>query len=120
MVEEKDGVDIQTLLPHSDEIVYLGQDDKSSVPVGRSVPLTAVENKFSRGIVGQYQRVVAADHNWHAEKIVPSIKNRMNITETAVKLLYSGGPNGLGRIFVSFHNETNDPSTGLKHITNAH
>ena len=44
MSEEKDGVDIQTLLPHYDAIMYLGQDDKAIVPVGCSVPLAAVGN----------------------------------------------------------------------------
>ena len=32
--------------------------------------------------------------------MVPSVTNRMNITEIAGKFLYSGGTNGLGRIFV--------------------
>ena len=50
----------------------------------------------------------------------PSITNRMNITETAAKLLYSGGPNGLGRIFVLVHNATTNHSTGLKNIANAY
>ena len=44
MEEEKDGVDIQPLHPHYDVIVYLGQDEKLDVPVGRSVPLDAVGN----------------------------------------------------------------------------
>ena len=35
MAGEKIGVDIQPLLPHYDAIVYLGQYDKSCVPVGR-------------------------------------------------------------------------------------
>ena len=64
MAEEKDGVYIQPLLPHYDVIVYLGQDEKSSVPVGRSVPLTAVGNQSDRGTVGQDQRVVTADYDW--------------------------------------------------------
>ena len=116
MAKEKDGVDIQPLLPHSDAIVYLGQDDKSSVPVGRSVPIADIGKKSARGIVGQYQRVIAANQDWHAEKMVPYITNCMNITETADKLLYSGVPNGLGLIFVSVHNATTDPSNGLKKL----
>ena len=42
MAKEKDGGDIQTLLPHSDAIMYIGQYDKASVPVVFSVPLTSV------------------------------------------------------------------------------
>ena len=48
MAEEKCGVDIKTLLPHSDVIVYLGQDDKASVTFGRLVPLAAVGKKSAR------------------------------------------------------------------------
>ena len=69
------------------------------MPAGRSVPLTDVGNQSPRGIVGQYHRVVAADHDWHAKKIVSSIKNCMNITETYCEWLYSSGSNGLGRNF---------------------
>ena len=102
MAEEKYDMDIQPLLPHSDAIIYLGQDYKASVPVGRSVPLADVGNKSDRGIVGQYQIVVAADRYWHADKMVPSVKNHINITETDGESLYSGGTNGLGRIFSWF------------------
>ena len=52
--------------------------------------------------------------------MVPSVTNRMIMTETAGESLYSGGPNGLGRIFVSVHNETTNPSTGFKHIANSY
>ena len=55
MDKEKDNVDIQPLLPHPDAIVNLGQDEKSSVPVGRSVPLATVGKQSARGIVGQDQ-----------------------------------------------------------------
>ena len=44
----------------------------------------------------------------------------MNITETDGKYLYSGGPNGLRRIFVLVNSTTTDASTGLKHILNAY
>ena len=113
-------MDIQPLLPHYGVIVYLGQDDKASVTIVCSVLLAAVGKQYSRGIVGQDQRVVSADNNWHAEKMVPSVANRMSTTEKSGKSLYSGGPNGLGRILFSVHNATTDPSTGLKHIANAY
>ena len=53
MAEEKYGVDIQPLLPHSDVIMYLGQDDKARLPVERSVPLAAVGKKSPRRKVVQ-------------------------------------------------------------------
>ena len=83
MAEEKNGVNIQPLLPHSDVIVYIGQDEKASVPVGHSVPLVAVGKKYDRVIVVQDQIFVSADHDWHAEKRVPSVTNHMNITLAA-------------------------------------
>ena len=113
-------MDIQPLLPHSDTILYLVQYYKASVPVGLSVPLVVVGNQYSRVIFGQDQIVVTADHDWHADKMVTSVTNRMNITERAGESLYSGGINGLGRIFVLVNNATTDPSTGLKHIANAY
>ena len=100
MAKEKYGVDIQPLLPNSDTIVYLCQYEKASVPVGRSVPLDAIGKQSDRRIVGQDQRVVAVDHDWRYQKMVHSITNCMNITETSNKSLYNGGPNGLGRISV--------------------
>ena len=42
IAKEKYVVDIKSLLPHSDAIVSLGQDNKISVTVGRSVPPFAV------------------------------------------------------------------------------
>ena len=113
-------MDIQPLLPHSDTILYIGQYYKASVPVGLSVPLAVVGNQYSRVIFGQDQIVVTADHDWHADKMVTSVTNRMHITETYGESLYSDGPNGLGRIFVLVHNATTDPSTGIKHIANSY
>ena len=84
--------------------------------VGTSVPLTDVTNKSSRAIVGQDQRLIAADHDWDAEKVITSITLRMNITETYDISIYSDGTNGLGIIFVLVHNATTNRSTGLKHI----
>ena len=113
-------MNIEPLLPHSDVILYLVQDYKESVHVGRSVPLSAFTKQSFRAIVGQYQIVITTDHDFNAEKAIPSVKLHINITETAGKCLYSGGPNGLCRIFVSVHNETTDGSTGIKHIVNVY
>ena len=113
-------MNIEPVLPHSDVILYLVQDDKESVHVGRSVPLSAFTKQSIRAKVGQYQIVITADHDCNAEKDIPSVTLHMNITETAGKCLYSVGPNRLCRIFVSFHNSTTDGSTGIKHIANAY
>ena len=113
-------MNIEPLLPHSDVILYLVQDDKETVHVGRSVPLSAFANQSAREIFGQYQILITADHDFNSEKAIPSITLHTNITETAGKCLYSGGPNGLCRIFVLVHNETTDGSTGIKHISNVY
>ena len=52
MDDKEDHINIEPLLRHSDVILYLGQDDKVSVPVGRSVPLAAVTKQYLRAIVG--------------------------------------------------------------------
>ena len=40
----------------------------------------------------------------------------MNLSRDLSDSLYSGGPNGHGRTYVSVHNNTLDPSSGLKHM----
>ena len=113
-------MNIKPLLPHSDVILYLGQDEKASVHVGRSVPLSDVTQQSFREIVGQYQIFITADHDWNYERVIPSVTLRMDTTQTYGKSLYSGGPNGICCIFVSVHNATTDASTGIKHIVNAY
>ena len=98
--------------------MYLVHNDKYIVHVGRSVPLYDVTQQSTRAIVGQYQIVITADHDWNADKSISSVTLRINITETDGKYLYSGGPNGLRRIFVLVNSTTTDGSTGLKHIVN--
>ena len=55
------------MIPNSDKILYLGQDEKVSVPVGRSPPLDAATKQSIRSIVGQYQRAIDADNDWNSE-----------------------------------------------------
>ena len=73
-------MNIEPLLPNSDMILYLGQDDKDSVHVVRSVPLSDVTQQYNRAIVGQYQIVITADHDWIDDKVISSVTLRMNIT----------------------------------------
>ena len=65
-------MNIKPLLPHSDVILYLGQDDKASVHVGRSVPLSDVTQQSTGAIVGQYQIFITAYHDWNYERVIPS------------------------------------------------
>ena len=75
-------MNIEPLLPHSDEILYLCQDNNASAAVGRIVPISAVTKQYSRAIVGQDQRVITTDHDWDGEKVITSVTLCMNITET--------------------------------------
>ena len=102
MDEKEDVMNIKPLLPHSDVILYLGQDDKASVHVGRSVPLSDVTQQSTGAIVGQYQIFITADHDWNYERVIPSVTLRMDITQTYGKSLYSGGTNVPGYIFSWF------------------
>ena len=111
-------MNIEPLPSHSDVIQFLGQDYKERVHVGRLVLLFDVTQQNTRAIVGQYQIVITADHDWNDEKVIPFVTLRMNITEIAGKCLYSVGPNALRCIFILVHNATTDGSTGIKHIVN--
>ena len=42
----------------------------------------------------------------------------MKITSDAGGYIYSGGEEGGGRVYLSVHNDTFDPSTGIKHAAN--
>ena len=48
--------------------LYLGQDDKTSIPVGRTFSIAAISCQSVRAIVPMNKEVLAADHNWRAEK----------------------------------------------------
>ena len=93
-------MNIEPLPSHSDAILFLGQDCKERVHVGRSVPFYDVTQQSNRSIVGQYQIVINTDHDWNDEKLIPPVTLCMNITEIAGKSLYSGEPNGLRRFFI--------------------
>ena len=42
----------------------------------------------------------------------------MNLTEMSGESIFSGGEDGNGRIYMSFHDATMDHSTGIKHVAN--
>lgn len=95
---------------------YNGADDKASVPVGRKVPISASARQSTRVLMEPGQKPKASDHDFLSERGVASVIHRMNISNNPGDSLYSGGPDGHGRGYVSTHNATLDPSTGMKHI----
>ena len=120
MADKERVMNIEPLLTHYDAMLYLGKYYKVSVTIGRSFPLDAFTKQYTRKIVGQDQIVISAYYYFNADKFIPSVTLRINITETAGESLYSSGTNLLGYIFVSLHNATTDCSTGLKYIENTY
>ena len=97
---------------------YNGGDDKATAAVGRILPISASAKQSARVIMAPGAKPLALDHNFHNERVVPSAIHNMNISGNPGDSLYSGGPDGNGRSFVSVHDQTLDPSTGLKHAAN--
>ncbi len=90
----------------------IGVDNKTSVPVGRKVPIASVQNQSIRARVLPGASIEAADHSWCCEKLVPSVIQVMNNSPDPGDSLFSGGSKGNGRTFVSIHDATLDPSSG--------
>ena len=59
-----------------------------------------------------------SDHDFNTEHFIPPVTHCMNITIHAGDYLYSGGEEGGRRVYVSIHDATFDPSTGIKHAAN--
>ena len=91
-----------------------GCDDKSSVNVGFDLPLEATPRQSNRAIVQPGTSMEAADHDFTHTRVVPSVIHLMNQSTYPGDSLYSGGPDGTGCTFVSVHDATLDPSSGMK------
>ena len=98
--------------------IYVGQDDITSIPVGRTFPIAASSHQSARDIIPMGKEVCIADHDWRAEKIVPSVTHQMNFTNIAVDSLFSGGESRNDLVYVSIHATKLDKSSGMKHATN--
>ena len=107
-----------TCLPPQHAIMCLGDDDKASAPVGRTIPVSATGKQSSRAIVQESSR--AADHDWHCESLAMTVIHHMNISENPNDSQYSGGKEGTGFVTVSVHDRTLNPSTGLQHSANSY
>lgn len=89
------------------------------VPIGRKIGVAAVGHQSIKAITPLDVTPVAADHDFTSEKIIPSVTLRMNLTTNPGDTLVGGGKGtGVGQIFVSLHDATLNPSTGLKHSAN--
>ena len=62
----------------------------------------------------------AADHDFSCEALVSSVLHNMHLCSDPGESLYSGGPQGNGISYVSVHDRTLDPSSGLKHAAHFH
>ena len=98
-------------------LVALGQDDKTSVPVSRTVPVAAVQRQSGLGINPVNAEIIAADHDFTAEKFVPSVTHYFNIGKDMGSSLFSGGEDGNGIMEVSIHDHTFKPLNVFAHMT---
>lgn len=117
-------VDIDNRVPVMnpvDAILKVGVDNKTSVPVGCIVPLAAVQNQSCRAPMLPHMSLLAGDHGWYCEKIVPSVVQVMNNSPDPGASLFSGGPTGNGRTYIAFHDATLDASSGefIVHVYNS-
>ena len=98
-------------------LVALGQDDKTSVPVSRTVPVAAVQRQSGLSIHPVNSQIIAADHDFTAEKFIPLVTHYFNIGRDMGSSLFSGGEDGNGIMEVSMHNHTFKPSNVFAHMT---
>ena len=97
-----------------------GCDDKANIPVGDYIPVQATARQSNKAIVQEDTTVEACDHDYKTAKVTPSVIHRFNQSTNPGDSLYSGGPDGTGRGFVSLHCAMLDPSDGMKHAANFH
>ena len=118
--KEKDDVDIQPLLLHSNTILYLGQDDNASMPCWTfSSTCCCWKAIFQRNNWTESESCRRGsrlacwengsfcyepyEHYWKSSQIALKWWDQWTLS-----------------YFVLVHNETTDPSTGLKHIVNSY
>ena len=102
-------------------MIALGCDDKSNIQVGDLIPLEATPRQSNRAIVQRDTEVQACDHDFGGiPKLVPTVVHLMNQSTNSGDSLYSGGQHGTGRTFVSVHDATLEPSSGMKHAAHFH
>ena len=91
-------------------VIMAGCDDKSNIHVGATVPLEATPRQSNRAILRQDTTLESCDHNFEGiHKINPTVIHHMNQSTNPGDSLYSGGPDGTGRVFVSLHDALLDP-----------
>ena len=97
-------------------LVACGQDDKSSIGVGRDIAVQATSKQSTSSIMPVGTSLLACDHDYVVEKVVASVLHWMNVGESENESMYSGGENGHGRTQVALHDATLEKSTGFKHM----
>ena len=65
-------------------LIYVGQDDKTGVQVGRTFPISATAQHSIREIVLTGQSVECGGHDFSSENLTPSATIQMNLTNTLV------------------------------------
>ena len=86
---------------------------KAKAGCGQDVAISATGGHSVRTIVAEGQAPSALYHQLNTDHLIPLVTHRMNITSDSGDSLYSGGEEGVGWLYISFHNTTFDPSTGV-------
>ena len=73
---------------------------------------------LSHTIVAERREPITSDHELNTEHLLPTVTHSMNTKSDTGGSLYIGGDEGGGRVYVSVHDATFDPSTGRNHISN--
>ncbi len=95
-----------------DSLLKVGFDDKTSITVGRNVPLASVQNQLCWAPMLTNMPLLACNHSWACDKIIPSVIQVMNNSPDSGDSLFSSGPIGNGQTFVAFHDATLVPLSG--------
>ena len=99
----------------SNKISIFGDDDKAKAWCGRDVVISVTFCQSVHTIVAEVQAPSSSDHDFNTENLIPPVTHRMNITSDSGDSIYSGGEEGGGCMYLSAHDATFEPSTGINH-----
>ena len=91
-------------------------DDKCGVDVSKpDCPVVATSHSKTKAILPANTEVHGSVHDYSCYKATPSLSARLHIEEKPTESLFSGGKEGLGKIFVSVHDAIFEKSNCFNH-----
>ena len=107
------------ILPWDEAIYAIGMDDKTGISIAQDTPTSATAHESGQVLVREGDTNQAADHNWGCDKLTPSVRLQMNIGKDPAESLFSGGPQGNGKISVALHDAVFESSDFFTHNASA-